>query len=63
MEALKTTGRFQRSEDGQTWTEVSPETARRRLSYTYRDVQAVIGAMVEDGKEVRTEFAFYRFTR
>jgi hypothetical protein len=59
-----TTGRFERTEDGgQTWEVIDPQVMRRRLGGTYRDVDAVIAAMVDDGQPVRTAFASYRYTR
>jgi predicted metalloprotease len=54
-------GRFERSEDGQTWAIVDPQVMRRRLDGAYRDVDMVIRAMVDDGQPVRTPFASYRF--
>jgi hypothetical protein len=56
------TGRFERTEDGgQTWAEIDPQVMRQRLGNTYRDVDAVIAAMIEDGLPVRTSFASYRY--
>lgn len=60
----KTTGRFERSEDGgQTWEVIDPQVMRQRLGNTYRDIDTVIAAMVDDGQPVRTSFASYRFVR
>jgi hypothetical protein len=58
-----TTGRFERSEDGTTWEPIDPQVMRRRLGNTYRDVDAVVQAMIDDGQPVRTVFAMYRFTK
>jgi hypothetical protein len=62
-QAMPTKGRFERSEDSQTWEEVDREVMRRRLSGAYHDVDLVIRAMMQDGQPVRTPFAFYRFAR
>ncbi len=57
-----TTGRFQRSEDGQTWEDIDPKELRRKLSGYFKDVELCVAAMI-DGQQIRTPFAFYRLTR
>jgi hypothetical protein len=55
--------RFERSEDGgRTWHPIEYRVMRRRLAGTYRDVDLVVRAMLEDGPggPVRTAFAIYR---
>jgi hypothetical protein len=59
---MKKPGRFERSEDGLTWTEIDQKAMLPRLSNAYRNVEHVLAEM-EDGHTVRTAFAFYRFNR
>jgi len=56
-------GRFQRTEDGNTWEDVDPQKLRRRLSGYYHDVDLALRTMVENpGKAViTTGFTRYRF--
>lgn len=58
-----TTGRFERSENGDQWETISPQDARKKLSGFYRSVDEVLAAMTSDGVTIRTPYAFYRFNR
>ena len=54
---------FERSEDGVTWEPIAEKDARERLSGYYVNVNLLVNAMKEDGKPVRTPWAFYRFVQ
>lgn len=55
-------GHFERSEDEIRWEPIGLPELRERLEGTYRDVEAVIDAMVADPTaKARTTAAWYRF--
>ena len=54
--------KYERTDDGRTWTEVTEARVREVLSRTYIDVDLMM-AELHKGQEVRSIFAWYREKR
>jgi hypothetical protein len=63
MTRLEDASRFERSEDGVRWEPIGRAEMRDRLEAAYRDIDGVVGAMIEHDQPVRTQAAWYRFVR
>ena len=54
--------RFQRSEDGEAWTDIEPHALRKKLRGAYKDVDLALKALVDNPEQpiITTGFAVYR---